>query len=46
MGKPGRPKKDIPLPEWFDLGKYARAGELTLAEWSDQLYIHTDSDKV
>lgn len=39
MGKPGRPKKDIPLPEWFDLGKYARAGELTLAEWSDQLYI-------
>jgi len=34
-----RTKRDIPLPEWFDLGKYDRAGELTLAEWYEQLYI-------
>ncbi|HEY9070543.1 MAG TPA: DUF6387 family protein [Candidatus Ozemobacteraceae bacterium] len=39
MGKRGPPLDDIPLPEWFDLGKYARAGELTLAEWYDQLML-------
>jgi len=39
MGKRGPKIDEIPLPEWFDLGKYARAGELTLAEWYEQLYI-------
>lgn len=39
MAKRGRKPDVIPLPEWFDLGKYARAGKLTLAEWYDQLML-------
>lgn len=39
MGKRGQKPDVIPLPEWFDLGKYARAGKLTLAEWYDQLLL-------
>lgn len=39
MAKRGPKPHDILLPEWFDLGKYARAGKLTLAEWYDQLLL-------
>ncbi|HOY65494.1 MAG TPA: DUF6387 family protein [Candidatus Ozemobacteraceae bacterium] len=39
MGKRGPKPGDFPLPEWFDLGKYVRAGKLTLAEWYDQLML-------
>lgn len=33
----GAKRRDIPLPEWFDLKKYAGASKLSIEEWRVQL---------